>query len=434
MLSRAVKAPAHPDDITYAELLPFLSFRDLRKRAFLWPGLTTALFGVAMLLLAGIKNEDGFFWALSSFVWLTNIYLVFLWCGKKMPFPYILGITVFAFLLDFLLLKPIVIAEVALWGPISPGLVEETVKALPILIVWFFGRFLSHAGQRKYGVREPLDGIILAAASASGFAFLETMFLYVPKYGAMIGTPRVLINVFGHIAYSAAFGYYIGLAALHHHKPKRVVAALLLGFFIANGLHDAWDAVRYLPIPILSPLQLVVIAVASFVILASMILKAREVSPEHEFLWPFAAMPPYLAPEVQPLPEMPQMPGDCWLAIGAKRLPLSAGAELTGADISGLAAASNDGVVAAVVPHPSDPDMLVLRNLSRSKWEAVRVDGSVRDVNPAETIRLIPGTRIDFGGSAAAILLTPHEGHEMASAVAPAAAAQPAPTADAAGQ
>jgi hypothetical protein len=53
--------------------------------------------------------------------------------------------------------------------------------------------------------------------------------------------------------------------------------------------------------------------------------------------------------------------------------------------------------------------MPMLRNLSRSTWEAVRVDGTLREVTPAETIRLIPGTRIDFGTTAGAVLLTPHD-------------------------
>jgi hypothetical protein len=59
--------------------------------------------------------------------------------------------------------------------------------------------------------------------------------------------------------------------------------------------------------------------------------------------------------------------------------------------------------------HPSDPSMLVLRNLSRSTWEAVRIEGSVQEVTPAGTIRLVPGTRIDFGTMAGAVLLTPHD-------------------------
>jgi hypothetical protein len=148
-----------------------------------------------------------------------------------------------------------------------------------------------------------------------------------------------------------------------------------------------------------------------------MILKGRELSPEREFLWPFGSMPAFRAPLIQPLSEMPFMPGECWLAVGAKRLRLIADASLSGADIPGLAPAGVGELVAQVTPHPDEPEMLVLRNLSRSTWEAVRTDGTVRDVAPAETIRLIPGTRIDFGTMAGAVLVAPYE------AIAPAAVA-----------
>src|SRR5258708_23777111 len=95
---------------------------------------------------------------------------------------------------------------------------EEAIKGIPLVIVLAAGMRLSHPLQREYGLREPLDGIILAAASATGFAFLETMFIYVPKYGALISAPRLLVNLFGHIAYGGAFGYFFGFAALRHRR------------------------------------------------------------------------------------------------------------------------------------------------------------------------------------------------------------------------
>jgi hypothetical protein len=83
-------------------------------------------------------------------------------------------------------------------------------------------------------------------------------------------------------------------------------------------LHDLWDAIRFYGDDwiVLSPLHEIVVAVASFVILASLILKAREISPEREFLWPFGTISPYVAPEVEPLPPLPLIPGDGWLEIG----------------------------------------------------------------------------------------------------------------------
>jgi len=400
------------DDISRAEMLPFLiPFRDLRRRAFLWPAVTTSTFVAALLFLAALKNQDAFFWALSSYITLANLYLVFLWCGKKQPFVYILLITLFAFLLDGLLLELMVITERALPKAIAPGLVEEAVKALPLATVFAVTGFLSHDRQRKYGLREPLDGILLAAASATGFAYLETMFVYVPHFGALISTPRVLVNIFGHIAYAGAFGYFIGLAALHRHNAKKALLAILVGFLISNVLHDLWDAIQFYPgvLKILSPVHEIFIAVVSFVVLGSAILKGREISPEREFLWPFGSVAAYQAPEVDPLPAMPAMTGDFWLQIGSVRTRLAAQSTIGVREIGCLTSRSADGVVAEVLPHPSEPGLLVLRNLSIAVWEAVLPDGTVRPVEPAGTVRLVAGTRLDFGELAGAILVTAHD-------------------------
>ncbi len=405
-------AAATGDDITRTELLPFLiSFRDLRHRAFLWPGVTTAVFVIGLLVLAALKNEDGFFWFLSSYISLANIYLLYLWCGKKQPFPYVLIIVAFAFLLDALLLELIIQTEKALPSAIAPGLVEETVKALPLLVILLLGRLLSHDRQRKYGLREPLDGILLAAASATGFAYLETMFIYLPNYGALISVPRLLVNCFGHIAYAGAFGYFIGLAVLHHRNVKKAVIAVIVGFVVANVLHDLWDAIRFYnpDFAIVSPLHEVLVAVVSFVVLASTILKGREVSPSREFLWPYGSVSPYQAPEVEPLPAMPAMPGDIWLQIGVNRTRLAERIAVSARVIPSLRARSPDGVVAEVRRHAADLTILALHNRSVTSWEAVLPDGTVSNVDPADTVLLVAGTRIDFGSVAGVIIFTPHD-------------------------
>ncbi|HEY1794737.1 MAG TPA: PrsW family glutamic-type intramembrane protease [Stellaceae bacterium] len=403
---------ATANEISRTEMLPFLlPFSDLRRRAYLWPGVILAVFVVVLLALAGLKEEAGFFWALAAFISLGTLYLVHLACGQKQPFFYVLLVAALAFGLDALLLTAIDRAESVLPLFAAPGLIEETVKALPLGLVLLATWKLPHARQRKYGLREPLDGILLAAASATGFAFLETMFVYVPHFGALIGAPRMLTNGFGHIAYAGAFGYFVGLAALHGHNRKRVVLALVIGFVIANALHDLWDAMRFYggPLSIMSPLHEVAVAVLAFVVLASMILKGREVSPEREFLWPYGSMEPYRAPEVDPLPAMPAPVGDLWLQIGAIRTRLAEEAVVTIADIPSLKGRAPDGTVGEVRRHPTEPGLFVLRNLSSATWEAVLPDGSVRDVEPAQTIRLVAGTRLDFGTQHGAILVTAHD-------------------------
>jgi RsiW-degrading membrane proteinase PrsW (M82 family) len=403
---------ATTDDISRAELLPFLlSFSDLSKRAYLWPGVTTAVFVAVLLALAALNNESAFLCVMATYVSLANLYLVYLACGRKQPFLYVLLITAFAFGLDTVLLPVINALEAVTPTVFAPGLIEETVKALPLGLVLLVTWKMSHHRQRKYGLREPLDGILIAAASASGFAFLETMFVYVPHYGALIGTPRLLTNCFGHIAYAGAFGYFIGLAALHSHNRKKAILAVVVGFLIANLLHDLWDAMRFYPgiAQMVSPVHEVAVAVLAFVVLASTILKGREVSPAREFLWPFGSLPPYRAPEVDAVPEMPALSGDLWLQIGAVRTRLAEGIDVTVRELSSLKARTPDGVVAEVRRHPTEPGVLVLRNLSTATWEAVRPDSSVRDVEPAGTVRLVAGTRLDFGTQHGAIVVTAHD-------------------------
>jgi RsiW-degrading membrane proteinase PrsW (M82 family) len=399
-------------EISRADLLPFLtSFGELRRRAFLWPGVTLALFTAALLVLAAIDNETGFFWCLACLISVTNLYLAYLWCGKKLPFWFVTFIAIAAFFLDAGLSSAIVACEKVLPSLLAPGIVEETVKALPLVAVLLIGLALPHRLQRKYGLREPLDGILLAAASATGFAFLETMFIYVPEYGALISTPRLLVNVFSHMAYAGTFGYFIGLAALRHRRVLPAAIAVLVGFVIANVLHDGYDSMRYYggSLSFLSPIHETLLAIVSLIVFGSVIVKARDVSPEREFLWPFGSLMPYSAPEVEPLPLMPALPGDFWLAIGGRRLSLTETTHLTVRDIPCLSAPGADGIVAEVREHPDDASILVLRNLSKNIWEAVLPDGQVRNIEPAGTVRLIAGTRLVFGTQSGAILVTSTE-------------------------
>jgi hypothetical protein len=197
---------------------------------------------------------------------------------------------------------------------------------------------------------------------------------------------------------------------LKHTHPKKVIAAILAGFIVANALHDLWDASRFYSggFQYVSPAHFVVVAVLSFVVLASMILKGRDLSPVREFLWPNSAIPPYRAPFVGRLRPAAShhlaLDDEIWLDVGGNRVPLSVGAQVLGRDIPCLKARP-DAVVADVRHHPAEPDVLVLRNLSSTIWEAVLPDGTVRHIAPAQTVRLEDGTRLDFGALNGAILV-----------------------------
>ena len=60
------------------------------------------------------------------------------------------------------------------------GLMEELLKALPVLGAYFIGKSLPSPWRERIGVWEPLDGILLGTASAVGFTLLETLGQYVP--------------------------------------------------------------------------------------------------------------------------------------------------------------------------------------------------------------------------------------------------------------
>jgi RsiW-degrading membrane proteinase PrsW (M82 family) len=184
------------------------------------------------------------------------------------------------------------------------GLSEEGLKALPLiglalisLAFAFWSRrtrgrlsaFLSGVGNH-FGLREPLDGIVLGAASGSGFFIYETLVQYVPMViddakhpanGSFDGLVQLLARglpqLTAHSAYSGLFGYFIGLSVL---RPGMAVLLIPLGWLTAAVLHGAWDATNDLveSITIGVPLR-VVIGVLSYALLAGAIFKARDISP-----------------------------------------------------------------------------------------------------------------------------------------------------------
>jgi RsiW-degrading membrane proteinase PrsW (M82 family) len=122
---------------------------------------------------------------------------------------------------------------------ISAPLVEESVKALALVVLFFWQR------DEFDGV---LDGIIYAAMVGLGFAMTEN----VQYYGAatLEGNPlgvfvvRGLFSPFAHPLFTGMTGIGLGVAA---HARSRAVKFLMpvLGFAAAVGLHAAWNAAAY---------------------------------------------------------------------------------------------------------------------------------------------------------------------------------------------
>lgn len=294
-------------DVTFSQLFPIISTgRDLTAKAYLIPGMVTVLSVVLMFIAVG--NTGLFNALLAGYLSAAAYYFVYQLCGKHKPYLLILGSGLFTALV---LISPLSSGFLFVFREVLPGsipgdpgavsvvtlfirmlfgagLMEELIKALPILIAWFIGRYSRSAYYRsRFGVNEPLDGILIGTASAVGFTLIETLRLYLPEVmqGAMFQSltidnqlvglqlliPRILGSVSGHMAYSGYLGYFIGLSAL---KPQRQWRVILIGYISASVLHALWNTTGFV-----NPLVLALIGVLSYAFLAAAILKARALSP-----------------------------------------------------------------------------------------------------------------------------------------------------------
>jgi RsiW-degrading membrane proteinase PrsW (M82 family) len=185
---------------------------------------------------------------------------------------------------------------------LGTGLGEEGFKAMPLLGLALMGVAFAFLSERTtgrlsallsdvrehFGLREPLDGIVLGAAAGSGFFIYETLVQYVPQAvdnakmnmafeGLVQLLARGLPELTAHSAYSGLFGYFIGLAVLW---PRMAVLLIPLGLLLASVLHGAWDATSDLAdSPFISVPVHLVIGVLSYALLAGAIFKARDISP-----------------------------------------------------------------------------------------------------------------------------------------------------------
>jgi RsiW-degrading membrane proteinase PrsW (M82 family) len=210
---------------------------------------------------------------------------------------------------------------------LGTGFFEEIVKALPIFALVIAGSYMTPEMKTKIGIEEPLDGILIGAASGGGFAIMETLLQYVPqdlvnrwieiglafrgiagrqnidnalasmrfddlrvllKLGSdVLGTApgiksliiRSIDESFGHMAYAGYFGYFIGLSVI---KPEQRWKILMIGLVSASIPHALWDTVLSMDTV---PLE-AAIALLSYAVLAAAVLKAREISPNRSLLQP----------------------------------------------------------------------------------------------------------------------------------------------------
>ncbi len=295
-----VFAPS-PDSLTVTQLFPIVSKgKDLTRKGFLIPGIFTVIFVV--LMFASVGNAQSFQILLAMYLAGAAYYYVYQICGKRKPWWVLFssGLATIAILISPLLPLFIFVFRDILPGSIltrgdnlglmelfigmffGAGLMEELLKALPILGAYWLGKKFNSPWRERIGVWEPLDGILLGTASAVGFTLLETLSQYVPNIidqagelaGIQLLIPRIIGSVAGHMAYSGYLGYFIGLSIL---KPRQGWQILIVGYLTASLLHALWNTVGYYSI-----LLLATVGVISYAFLAAAILKARALSPTRE--------------------------------------------------------------------------------------------------------------------------------------------------------
>lgn len=300
-------ASDYPSDaLSLSQLFPILSAGDdLKRKAYLIPTGLTICFVILMFVSVG--NAALFNGVLATYIAGAAYFFVYQLCGKHKPWWVLAGTGLITI---GLLLSPVLDLFIFLFRDVLPGeiptepptgniftvlvqmffaagLMEELLKALPVLAIAWLGTRLRAPLREQVGVWEPLDGILLGAASAVGFTLLETLGEYVPSIishttlqagegaaqlaGLQLLIPRLLGSIAGHIAYSGYLGYFIGLSAL---KPSKRWRILAVGYMTASGLHALWNASG-----LINFLTLALVGILSYAFLAAAILKARTLSP-----------------------------------------------------------------------------------------------------------------------------------------------------------
>jgi RsiW-degrading membrane proteinase PrsW (M82 family) len=297
------------DALRITQLLPILSSKkDLRWRKLMFPGAVTVFFMV--LLLNYASDVVLFMRLLGVFLAIANYYVVYQLCGRHKPWWLLLATVLFTILFNQTLFYPVsIVFRNVLPGNVSElmqaaqngqavnpvdyfirmlfgaGLLEELTKAIPVFALYFIGKQLNSPMRERVGVWEPLDGILLAAASAIGFTLDETLGEYVPRMmqevGAFAGLQLLIIRIMsaiaGHVSYSGYFGYFIGLSVLKRNLRWQVLA---IGYLTSSIMHALWNSVS-----IFSSNQVVYTflqsgaGILAYAFLIAAILKARQISP-----------------------------------------------------------------------------------------------------------------------------------------------------------
>ncbi len=107
------------------------------------------------------------------------------------------------------------------------GIVEETLKLVPVALVWLLTRHIN----------EPLDWLIYACLSALGFSVSES-YEYLSLRGLHVGVSRVFFTTPFHLALSGLAAMSIPEARLRGERPARWLIIALLAMAVVHGTFD----------------------------------------------------------------------------------------------------------------------------------------------------------------------------------------------------
>lgn len=100
---------------------------------------------------------------------------------------------------------------------------------------------------------------------------------------------------------------------------------------------------------------------------------------------------------VNPDKSTSQAQAQFYLFIKRRKLALRNGIQFRATEISGLESLTSDDVVAEVNHNPKDLTILGLKNCSHRVWDVTLSNGEHKQIHTGRSIRIMNGTKIDFG-------------------------------------
>ncbi|MEA5479777.1 protein kinase [Pseudanabaena galeata UHCC 0370] len=194
---------------------------------------------------------------ISTYFSLAAYYFIYKLCGKTKTWWVILGAAIFT---AVIVISPIYLSSLKFFNNIVPKLVlgqqedsfinvlsklflsrslmETLLKSLPIFVLWFISLRLGKKRRLLVGVSDPLDGIIIGASSAVGFAlaFILNYILLLVIDIELTDSLSILGIISSDIAYSAFFGYFIGLSTIKFSLRLQILTIGYLSSALLNAL------------------------------------------------------------------------------------------------------------------------------------------------------------------------------------------------------